>query len=69
MSAGAILTVLLHGVRWSQGDGLESDKKLLAQMQASLKTGGGHFSSAVLEIVKSRQFLNRRAEAAVAGNP
>jgi hypothetical protein len=48
---------------------LPSDKKLLAQMQASLKSGGGHFSNAVLEIVKSRQFLNRRAEAAVAGNP
>lgn len=48
---------------------LPSDKKLLSQMQASLKTGGGHFSNAVLEIVKSRQFLNRRAEATVAGNP
>ncbi len=48
---------------------LPSDKKLLQQMQASLKANGGHFSAAVLEIVKSRQFLNRRAEPAVAGNP
>jgi hypothetical protein len=38
-------------------------------MQASLKAQNGHFSAAVLEIVKSRQFLNRRAEATVATNP
>jgi hypothetical protein len=31
-------------------------------MQASLKANSGKFSSAVLDIVKSRQFLNRRAE-------
>ena len=48
---------------------LPSDKKLLQQMQASLKAQNGHFSAAVLEIVKSRQFLNRRAEATVATNP
>lgn len=48
---------------------LPSDKKLLQQMQASLKANGGKFSAAVLEIVKSRQFLNRRAELSVAGNP
>jgi hypothetical protein len=48
---------------------LPSDKKLLQQMQASLKANNGKFSSAVLEIVKSRQFLNRRAEATVATNP
>jgi hypothetical protein len=48
---------------------LPSDKKLLQQMQASLKANGGKFSAAVLEIVKSRQFLNRRAEPQVAGNP
>lgn len=47
---------------------LPSDKKLLQQMQASLKANGGKFSAAVLEIVKSRQFLNRRAEPQVAGN-
>ncbi len=48
---------------------LPSDKKLLQQMQASLKANGGKFSAAVLEVVKSRQFLNRRAEPQVAGNP
>jgi hypothetical protein len=45
---------------------LPSDKKILQQMQASLKANGGKFSSAVVEIVKSRQFLNRRNEPAVA---
>lgn len=48
---------------------LPSDKKLLTQMQTSLKANSGKFSAAVLEIVKSRQFLNRRAEATVATNP
>ena len=48
---------------------LPSDKKLLQQMQTSLKANGGHFSAAVLEIVKSRQFLNRRAEPQVAALP
>jgi len=48
---------------------LPSDKKLLQQMQTSLKANSGKFSAAVLEIVKSRQFLNRRAEPQVAGNP
>jgi hypothetical protein len=47
---------------------LPSDKKLLQQMQASMKANNGKFSAAVLEIVKSRQFLNRRAEPQVAGN-
>jgi hypothetical protein len=47
---------------------LPSDKKLLQQMQGSLKAQNGKFSAAVLEIVKSRQFLNRRAEPQVAGN-
>jgi hypothetical protein len=47
---------------------LPSDKKLLQQMQSSLKAQNGKFSAAVLEIVKSRQFLNRRAEPQVAGN-
>ena len=47
---------------------LPSDKALIAQMQASLKQSGGHFSAAVLEIVKSRQFQNRRGEPAVAEN-
>lgn len=48
---------------------LPSDKKLLQQMQTSLKANGGQFSAAILEIVKSRQFLNRRAESQVAVNP
>ncbi|MCB1275690.1 DUF1592 domain-containing protein [Prosthecobacter sp.] len=48
---------------------LPSDKKLLTQMQASLKANSGHFSAAVLDIVKSRQFLNRRLEASIASNP
>lgn len=48
---------------------LPSDKKLLTQMQISLKANSGKFSAGVLEIVKSRQFLNRRAEATVATNP
>lgn len=47
---------------------LPSDKKLLAQMQSALKTQGGRFSAAVLEVIQSRQFLNRRNEQAVAGN-
>ncbi len=47
---------------------LPSDKKLLQQMQASLKANDGKFSAAVLEIVKSRQFLNRRTEPAVVSN-
>lgn len=48
---------------------LPSDKKLLQQMQSSLKAQHGKFSAAVLEIVKSRQFLNRRVEPAVAAAP
>ena len=45
---------------------LPSDKKLLAQMQASLKANGSHFSAAVVDIITSHQFLNRRADNAVA---
>lgn len=48
---------------------LPSDKALIAQMQAALKQNGGKFSAAVLEIVKSRQFQNRRGEPAVVSNP
>jgi len=47
---------------------LPSDKALIAQMQDSLKKNNGRFSSAVLTIVSSRQFLNRRNEPAVASN-
>ncbi len=46
-----------------------SDKALLAHMQGSLKRHGGKFSAAVLDIVASRQFLNRRHEPAAAGSP
>lgn len=41
---------------------LPSDKQLLATMRGRLKESGGNFSTAVLEIVNSRQFLNRRVE-------
>ncbi len=48
---------------------LPSDKALIAQMQDSLKKNTGKFSAAILTIVNSRQFLNRRNEPAVATNP
>ena len=48
---------------------LPSDKALIAQMQDSLKKNNGKFSAAVLTIINSRQFLNRRNEPSVAGNP
>lgn len=44
---------------------LPSDKKLLAQMQASLKTQSTHFSAAVVDVVTSHQFLYRRSDNAV----
>jgi hypothetical protein len=47
---------------------LPSDKALIAQMQDSLAKNNGKFSAAVLTIIRSRQFLNRRGEPAVAGN-
>ena len=47
---------------------MPSDKALLAKMQATLKQNGGKFSAAVLEVVNSRQFLNRRSEAVVASS-
>ncbi|OYW29069.1 MAG: hypothetical protein B7Z47_05215, partial [Chthoniobacter sp. 12-60-6] len=39
---------------------MPSDKALLAQMQGALKKNNGKFSAAVLDVVSSRQFLNRR---------
>ena len=48
---------------------LPTDKALVSQMQQALKANGGKFSSAVMTIVHSRQFLNRRNEPAVANNP
>ena len=47
---------------------LPSDKALITQMQDSLAKNNGKFSAAVLSIIRSRQFLNRRGEPAVAGN-
>jgi hypothetical protein len=38
-------------------------------MQDSLKKNNGKFSAAVLTIINSRQFLNRRNEPSVAWNP
>ncbi|MFZ4765185.1 MAG: DUF1588 domain-containing protein, partial [Roseimicrobium sp.] len=46
---------------------MPSDKALLANMQDALKQQSGKISSAVLQIVQSRQFLHRRADASVAG--
>jgi len=49
---------------------LPSDKKLLAAMQASLDRSEGKVSASIVEIVTSRQFLNRRREApALTSNP
>lgn len=47
---------------------LPSDKALIAHMQDSLKKNGGKFSAAVLDVVNSRQFLNRRNESTMASN-
>lgn len=47
---------------------LPSDKKLLAQMQESLKANNGRFSAAVIDVITSHQFLSRRAEIGVAHN-
>lgn len=47
-----------------------SDRELLARMTEAVKSNDGHVSAAVIEIVKSRQFLNRRNETpALATNP
>jgi len=45
---------------------MPSDKLLIAQMQDSMKKNGGKFSAAVLDVVRSHQFLNRRSEQTVA---
>ena len=47
---------------------LPSDKALMAKMQDSLKNNGNKFSSAVLSIVTSHQFLYRRNDQSVANN-
>ena len=48
---------------------LPSDKPLLAEMKKALQSNNGKFSAAVLTIIKSRQFLNRRNDPTVAANP
>ena len=48
---------------------MPSDKALLVKMQTALSQNSSKFSAAVLEVVRSRQFLNRRQEPAVAGQP
>jgi hypothetical protein len=48
---------------------LPTDKALIAQMQQAMKAHGGTMSAAILTVVNSRQFLNRRNEGAVANNP
>ncbi len=47
-----------------------SDTDLIARMQTSLSKGGGAVSALVIDIVTSRQFLNRRPETpALTANP
>ncbi len=48
---------------------MPTDKALMAKMHDALKNNGNKFSSAVLAIVNSHQFLYRRTEASVASNP
>lgn len=48
---------------------LPTDKDLIAKMQSALQANGGKPSAAVLTLVNSRQFLNRKMESPVAGNP
>jgi hypothetical protein len=47
---------------------MPSDKPLIAEMKAALKNNSGKFSSAVLTVITSRQFLNRRVDKDVASN-
>jgi hypothetical protein len=48
---------------------LPSDKELISSMQNALSKANGKVSAAVVEIVQSRQFLNRRNEPVVASLP
>lgn len=48
---------------------LPTDKILIAKMQDALQASGGKPSAAVLTLVNSRQFLNRKVESPVASNP
>ena len=47
---------------------LATDKPLMKKIQDDLKAGGGKFSIAVIDLINSRQFLNRRGEQPVASN-
>ncbi len=47
---------------------MPSDKPLIAEMKAALKNSSVKVSSAVLTIIQSRQFLNRRVDKSVASN-
>jgi hypothetical protein len=47
---------------------MPSDKPLLGQMKTALKDNGAKISAAILTIVNSRQFLNRRVDRNVASN-
>jgi hypothetical protein len=47
---------------------LPTDKPLMKKMQEDLKGEGGKFSAGVVDIVNSRQFLNRRADKPMASN-
>lgn len=47
---------------------MPSDKPLIAEMKSSLNNNNAKFSAAVMTIVTSRQFLNRRVDKNVASN-
>ena len=48
---------------------LPTDKALITKMQAEMKANGNKVSAALLTLVNSRQFLNRRNDPPVASNP
>lgn len=48
---------------------LPTDKQLIAKMQSAMQAGGGKPSAAVLTLVNSRQFLNRKIESSIVSNP
>ncbi len=48
---------------------LPTDKALLAKMQDEMKANGHKISAAILTLVNSRQFLNRRNDPPIASNP
>lgn len=48
---------------------IPTDKDLIGRMQRAIQANGGKPSAAVLTLVSSRQFLNRKTESSVASNP